>query len=186
MKIIFSARKALIQGFRRISARRAPIVAMAVVFGILVLCARPIGHLLILAGNGLPADAQPTCTVPPAVFAGWFASGAVSLDGAVKPANSVAFANTPNCSFYQWAEQMLLWLTSRSGAGRVFNSSTFFDVSPPVAGKRTFIPHTGQIIQMNLRTAQAGPHDLPVILTGRAGCSKSPPRHCPRGESRWC
>ncbi len=164
MKIIFSARKALIQGFRRISARRAPIVAMAVVFGILVLCARPIGHLLILAGNGLPADAQPTCTVPPAVFAGWFASGAVSLDGAVKPANSVAFANTPNCSFYQWAEQMLLWLTSRSGAGRVFNSSTFFDVSPPVAGKRTFIPHTGQIIQMNLRTAQAGPHDLPVIF----------------------
>src|SRR5262245_42642255 len=64
----------------------------------------------------LPADAQPTCTVPPAMFASWFDTGMVIVDGVVKPADSVNFPNAPNCSFYQWSEQMFLWATSPAPA----------------------------------------------------------------------
>ena len=79
--------------------------------------------------QSLPADAQATCTVssqlPHAstdakVFAGWFHSGTVTKNGLVDPPNSVTFINIPNCSFYQWAERMFMWLTSPApdGGGR--------------------------------------------------------------------
>ncbi len=44
----------------------------------------------------MPADAEATCTVTPSSFSGWFQSGAPSANGVVKPADSVAFANTAN------------------------------------------------------------------------------------------
>ena len=92
--------------------------------------------------NPLPIDPQATCTVTPAMFATWFHTGSVTLNGLVNPANSLTFPNVPNCSFYQWSEQMFLWLTSPVGAQHVFSTPTFFDVSPVNgAGARTLLPH---------------------------------------------
>src|SRR5436309_4792425 len=81
----------------------------------------------------LPNDPKPTCTVSQPVFNSWFQSGSVTVNGIVNPANSVSFPNTPNCSFYQWSQQMFLWLTSpspsRYGPGaHVLDSSVFYDI----------------------------------------------------------
>ncbi len=124
-----------------------------------------------------PSDANPTCTVSSADFNGWFESGAVSLDGVVKPANSVTFSDVPNCDFYKWSEQMFLWLTSPAparygGGGRIFDSDKFFDVSPPdpSTGERTFLPHrSGAFRFFNMRAAQKGPQRLPVIFEKETG-----------------
>ena len=123
----------------------------------------------------IPGDAQPTATVPAATFASWFQSGTPTANGVVKPADSVAFPNNPglhNVDFYQWSWQMFLWLTSPApqkygGGDRIFDSPTFYDVSPPdQQGKRTFIPHGVRIIpRVHLRAAKPGPHGLPVILS---------------------
>lgn len=120
----------------------------------------------------LPTDAQATCTVTSSVFATWFQTGSPSANGVVNPANSVTFPNSPNCSFYQWSEQMFMWLTSPApatyggGGGRIMDSPSFFDVSPPAAdGSRTFLRHTpGLIRAFNLRAAQVGGHGLPIIF----------------------
>jgi hypothetical protein len=123
--------------------------------------------------QSLPTDPVQTCTVTPALFASWFDSGSVSLNGTVKPANSVTFPGNVanNCNFYRWSEQMFLWLTSPTpptyggGGGHIFDSPVFFDVSPPVGGVRTFIPHTpGGMATLSLRAAQVGAHGLPVIM----------------------
>jgi hypothetical protein len=85
----------------------------------------------------LPPDAGSSCetgpqALTPAEFNSWFVSGSVSLNGTVKPANSVTFPNIPNCSFYKWTEQMYLWLTSPAppsyggGGGLVMNSPIFY------------------------------------------------------------
>ncbi len=121
----------------------------------------------------LPTDAGSSCatSLTSSDVAGWFESGAVALDGAVKPANSVLFPDTPNCSFYEWSAQMFLWLTSPApprygGGGLVMNTSAFYDVSlPDASGRRHFVPHTTGVIRaLNLRDAQKGVLDLPVIL----------------------
>jgi hypothetical protein len=120
----------------------------------------------------IPADAQNACPVSATDFAKWFETGAVSLNGVVKPANSVTFPGVPNCDFHEWSEQMFLWLTSPTpptyggGGGRIFTSPVFFDVSPPDgSGDRTYIPHTsgGLLKNLNVRVAQRGPNKLPVI-----------------------
>jgi hypothetical protein len=121
----------------------------------------------------VPTDATSLCsnTIDAAEFNSWFETGAVSLNGAVNPANSVTFPNVPNCSFYKWSQQMFLWLTSPSpsrygGSGLVMNSPLFYDVSPPDAmGNRTFIPHTNGLFKtFAVRAAQKGMLNLPVIL----------------------
>lgn len=121
----------------------------------------------------LPTDANPSCTVPPATFQTWFAKNPITAGGAVNPANSVTFPNTPNCSFYQWAMQDFLWLTSPTtsvygGSGLILDSPAFFDVSPPTGsegGPRTLLPHTGGFIHpLVLRAAQAGPHGLQITF----------------------
>lgn len=132
-----------------------------------------------LTQTNLPTDAGSSCrnSLSASEFDGWFETGAVSLNGAVKPANSVLFPDTPNCSFYKWSEQMFLWLTSPAGAtyggrGLVMNSSAFYDVSLPdptlplnSPNSRHFIAHTsGEIRAFNLRTAQLGMLNLPIIL----------------------
>jgi hypothetical protein len=139
----------------------------------------------------LPLDPKPTCVVTAAEFAGWFESGSPTLNGVVKPANSVTFPDVPNCSFYKWSEQMFLWLTSPAppsygGGDRIFDSPVFYDVSPPdpTTGERTFLPHTpGLIRTFNLRAAQVGPHRLPVIFdrTGRM-LEIARPRFGPNGK----
>jgi hypothetical protein len=126
----------------------------------------------------LPTDPQPTAVVPPATFETWFASGTPTTNGVVNPANSITFPNNTalkNVDFYQWSEQMFLWLTSPApreyggGGEPIFASPTFFDVSPPDAnGNRTFIPHPigkPPILKLNLRAAQPGAHGLPVVLS---------------------
>jgi len=119
----------------------------------------------------LPTDPSPTCTVAPATFATWFQSGSPSLNGVVNPANSVAFPDSPNCSFYQWAKQMFLWVTSPApsiygGGGIILDSPTFYDVSPPDAsGHRTLLPHSAGILRsFGVRSAQVGPLGLPIIV----------------------
>jgi hypothetical protein len=75
---------------------------------------------------------------------------------------------------------MFLWITSPApptycgGGSRVFDSSAFFDVSPPDPNtlQRTFLPHTcsplgGLNRFLLVRDAKVGPHGLPVIIAKR-------------------
>lgn len=124
----------------------------------------------------LPSDATSNCltgsqALTVAEVNSWFESGTASLNGVVNAANSVTFPDIPNCSFYKWSHQMFLWLTSPSpsrygGNGMIMNSPAFFDVSlPDESGNRKFLPHTSGLIRtFNLRTAQKGILDLPVII----------------------
>lgn len=169
------------------SSHKIPIVATAILGAILVM-----GSCLTLTKITLPTSAKAICTVTPAVFASWFVSGTVAKDGVVKPANSVTFPDVPNCSFYEWSEQMFMWLTSPTppsyggGGGRIFASPAFFTVSPPDAsGNRTFLPNTAGGIQvLNLRAAQFGPNRLPVIteLNTRQLFEIVPPVLSPEGK----
>ncbi|HEX8111269.1 MAG TPA: hypothetical protein VF516_26250 [Kofleriaceae bacterium] len=100
---------------------------------------RAVRHLVLVVvvvhaspsfAQSLPPDAKPTCT---ASIASWFASGSVTLNGAVNPANGLALDTSNNCNFYLWSEQMFLWMTSPAasiygGNGRVFQSPVFFGV----------------------------------------------------------
>lgn len=88
----------------------------------------------------LPTDVKATCTVSATDFAAWFASGSVTANGVVKPASSVTFNDSTACAFYQWAEQMMLWVTSPSATGGyVLNSPLFYDVSLLANNQRTLI-----------------------------------------------
>ena len=122
-------------------------------------------------GLVLPPDAQDACPLSPATFAGWFQSGSVSLNGVVNPANSLN-SLAPNCGFYQWSEQMFLWLNSPApetyggGGGRIFDSPAFYDVSPPdVSNRRTLLAHSAGVFQkVALRAAQPGLNGLQVVM----------------------
>ena len=116
------------------------------------------------------------CGVSSTAFNGFFHSGTAAVDGVVDPANSVTFPNNTglhNCDFYQWAEQMFLWLTSPAppsyggGGGRIFASPQFFTVSPAdINGKRTLISNAPNFLRViNVRAAQFGAHGLPVIMS---------------------
>lgn len=150
-------------------ARLVLMVVAGVMITVLTACpgSPPLNSLTLL-----PTDASPTCVVTPAVFATWFAPNPVAVNGVVNPANSVTFPNTPNCSFYQWAKQDFLWLTSPApasygGGGLIMDSPSFFDVSPPslVDGSRTFLRHSAGFIRpFGLRAAQAGPQGLQLLF----------------------
>ena len=150
------------------------------------ICAYAFTMLAVLSVTAVFADAQtiPTdpslpvgsgnCNVSPTLFNSFFHSGA-AVNGVVDPANSVTFTNNTslkNCDFYQWAQQMFLWLTSPApatyggGGGRIFASPSFYTVSPADAsGKRTLIPNAaGRPIIMGIRASQVGVHGLPVIM----------------------
>ena len=131
----------------------------------------------------LPTDAKPTCAVSQSTFNTWFQSGAPANNGVVNPANGINFPNAPNCSFYQWAAQMFLWLTSPApavygGGAHIFDSQSFFDLSTADAqGNRTLEAHTtGFIRPLAVRAAKLGPDQLPIGFT-REG---TPVRSCPR------
>lgn len=115
----------------------------------------------------LPGDAAPTATVPASRFASWFVSGRPTRDGPVKPADSLHFANPPhdNVPFYEWAEQMFLWLTSPEGKGIVLTSPEFYTVSELVDNQRTLIQNEANMRpELALRAEKPGPHGLPVIV----------------------
>jgi hypothetical protein len=134
---------------------------------------------LLLAFSGgpraqtIPTDPVQTtgCTISQSDFNTWFASGTPTLNGVVNPANSVGFPGIPNCTFYFWAKQMFLWLTSPApsiygGGGIILDSPTFYDVSPPDStGNRTLLAHTSGFIRpFSVRAAQVGGLGLPVIF----------------------
>jgi hypothetical protein len=94
------------------------------------------------------AGTTDVCPVSSSTFNTWFkpippaTTGVVTLNGVVNPANSVSFPNIPNCSFYQWAMQDFLWLTSPAppeyggGGGLIIDSPTFYDVTPACSGRQ--------------------------------------------------
>ena len=150
----------------------------------------------VASAQSIPSDPEMTCTVPATTVNGWFKSGAASLNGVVNPANSVAFPNTPNCSFYAWSYQMFLWLTSPTpaiyggGGGRIFESSAFFDVSPPdSSGQRTMTAHSSGVLnKLALINRQFGPNRLPIVFDkhGRMFEVAPPPKRptLPRVQTR--
>jgi hypothetical protein len=123
----------------------------------------------------VPSNAKatdPACTVSTGEFTSWFASLPVAANGIVNPADSILFPNLPNCTFYKWAAQMFLWLTSPApttyGPGtHVFNSPVFYDVSPadPTTGNRTLVPIVpGRPRNFSARISQLGPLNRPVVF----------------------
>jgi hypothetical protein len=119
----------------------------------------------------IPTNASGGCPVPAATFNGWFNSGSPSVNGLVNPANSLAFSPTSLCSFYQWSEQMFLWLLSPApevygGGAHIFDSPTFYDVSPLNSSNlRTLTKHvSGRFPIVGIRVPTPGPHGLPVII----------------------
>jgi hypothetical protein len=98
-----------------------------------------------------PTDAVDSFPLTQQAFNTWFASGSVTQNGIVVPANSLAFnppANAnPNPTFYKWSAQMFLWITSNAssnGAGdnTVMAGSTFYTVTPPDSNNnRILVPH---------------------------------------------
>jgi hypothetical protein len=122
----------------------------------------------------IPANASGGCPVASATFNNWFQSGTPSVNGVVGPANSLAFTAPSLCSFYEWSEQMFLWLlspapSSYGGGGHIFDSPTFYDVSPlNSSSQRTLTRHvSGRFPVVGVRVPTPGPHGLPVILSTR-------------------
>jgi len=114
----------------------------------------------------LPQDVMVSCTVTRDSFDTWFEGGKAVENGRIKPANSVTFPHTNNCSFYQWSEQMFLWITSpTAGGGTVLQSPLFYDVTPAVNKTRMLVPHkAGQPLRAIAHIDQTGPNRLPVII----------------------
>lgn len=143
---------------------------------LLFACNPPVPTPDALTPSWLPADAKKLCALSATEFAAWFESGQVTLDGVAKPADSVNFPDGPNCDFYEWSEQMFLWLSSPTppsyggGGGRIFAAPVFYDVSLPTRDQnnlvqRTFIPHEiGKPLFFPLRNAQTGPHGLDIVF----------------------
>jgi len=122
----------------------------------------------------IPSNASTAagCPVPATTFSSWFQSGTPAVNGIVNPADSLAFSPTSLCTFYQWSEQMFLWLLSPApstygGGAHIFDSPTFYDVSPlNASNQRTLTKHVSGIFPIvGVRVPIPGPHGLPVILT---------------------
>jgi len=118
----------------------------------------------------LPSDPLASCTISKQAFSQWFVSGQPSTNGAVQPGNSVLFPSNDNCDFYQWSQQMFLWMTSPAsgmygGNSIVLESPLFFDVSPQNADTQRFlIPHLPHhIFNMSSHLVKNGPERLPLI-----------------------
>jgi hypothetical protein len=137
--------------------------------------AAPVAMALTLGGaaqaQSVPMDATGGCPISPSTVAGMFQSGSVSLNGVVKAADSTVVL-APNCGFFQWSEQMFLWMTSPAppsygGVGRIMFSSKFFTVTPLDSnGRRQFIPNNPALpMQMQLRKTELGPHGLPALMS---------------------
>lgn len=133
--------------------------------------AATLGYSQMARAQAVPTDASGGCPIAPATVASFFESGAVSLNGVVKPADSTLIL-APNCGFFQWTEQMYLWLTSPApasygGGSHIMFSPQFFTVSPEdSSGRRTFIQNSPRLpINMFLRAMELGPHGLPIVMS---------------------
>jgi hypothetical protein len=139
--------------------------------------------LLSMAGAAaaqtvLPADVKSTCTVSQTEFNHWFVAQGVEKDGPVLPAKSSTFSaapsspsEDPSCPFYKWSAQMFLWLVSPlppalQDGTHVFDSSTFYDVSPPDSNEqRTLKPHLpGALRDFSPTISQRGNRGQEVVF----------------------
>jgi len=118
----------------------------------------------------LPSNPLVSCTIPKDSFSRWFVNGQPAVNGAVQPGNSVLFPSSDNCDFYQWSQQMFLWMTSPAsgtygGNSIVLESPLFFDVSPENADTQRFlIPHLpNHIFNMSAHLVKNGPERLPLV-----------------------
>jgi hypothetical protein len=147
------------------SRQSIKLAAILIISAIIAACSKD----WFVTAQSLPPDARRICPdssvlADKQLFANWFESGYVKVDGFVKPANSLAFQHVDNCSFYRWAEQMFLWLTSPTpgkGGGRVFNSPAFYGVSQDPSDKSKLI-FTPKAIY-DVRVAKLGSNNLPVV-----------------------
>lgn len=138
--------------------------------GALILALAPLG--LVSAQTVVPSNAKPLCAVSPTTFAGWFVSGKPSLNGAVNPVDGITFPNQNDCNFYNWGEQMFLWLTSPASGGYgsrglVFTSPIFYNVSgASAAGTRTYSQNQldNPLPLLKVRNAQTGQHNLQLVM----------------------
>jgi len=138
----------------------------------------------------IPTNASGGCPVPATTFNGWFQSGTPTVNGVVSPANSLAFSPSSLCSFYQWSEQMFLWLLSPApstygGGAHIFDSPTFYDVSPlNSSNQRTLTKHVSSRFPIvGVRVPTPGPHGLPVILdTNHRLFEVEPAKLAPNGK----
>jgi len=107
---------------------------------------------------------NPTCTQD---ISGWFASGSVSQNGLVKPADSTAFPPVQNttCDFYKWASQMFLWLTSPADGAHIFDGGFFYDVVATSSGYEFVSNLSGEPNRFALRAVKP----LDAGSVGQAG-----------------
>jgi len=148
------------------------------------LAATTLAAALVLRPAGaqtVPADALPTCIFSPAAFAAMFESGTVTLNGAVRPADSTVNPGASGlpCPFFLWGDQMYLWLTSPAteyapagGGGTpplTLFSPAFYTVGPEDSnGRRNFVRNVPNApVRMRLRTLKP-PLMLP-LLRARTG-----------------
>jgi hypothetical protein len=99
---------------------------------------------LSIAQDPVPSDPQASCTVKPAEFDKWFASGMAAPNGIVLPADSVNFTPDSLCSFYKWSWQMFLWMNSTTKTGLVVDSAQFFEVGGFDGTARHFISNVSR------------------------------------------
>jgi hypothetical protein len=154
------------------SSRRIYLVGLVLLIvgaalGMTVLLVQP----LPVSAQTIPTNASGGCPVSASTFNGWFQSGTPSVNGIVNPANSLTFTGSSLCAFYQWSEQMFLWLlspapSSYGGGAHIFDSPTFFDVSPLNASdQRTMTKHVSGVFPIiGVRVPIPGPHGLPIIM----------------------
>ena len=122
------------------------------------------------ASVSVPTDAQGGCPISAGTVAAMFTTGSPSLNGVVKAADSTVDLQ-PNCGFFQWSEQMFLWLTSPApaaygGGSRIMFSPKFFTVTPEDGGRREFIRNNPRLpFRMLLRKTELGPHGLPALVS---------------------
>ncbi|MCV9927333.1 hypothetical protein OIU83_06705 [Flavobacterium sp. LS1R49] len=122
--------------------------------------------------ENLPQDVKQSCVVTDAEFKTWFKGGAVTENGLVVPANSVTFGHENNCDFYQWSEQMFLWITSPTSSGSyksggtVMESPVFYTVSAEDSlHNRVLTPHKPNTIMSAVSNIlQTGPNRLPIVF----------------------
>jgi hypothetical protein len=128
----------------------------------------------------LPNDAKQTCVFEAGEFGGWFATGAVALNGAVKPADSLGFnlhfhvpPNHPDCNFYKWSEQMFLHVTSPADkTGRVFESPEFYTLSASGPDhRRSLVQNRGFLVRDPKPVEQGGQPNGRGILMATANPS---------------
>lgn len=112
---------------------------------------------------------EPVCSMSSQGLANWFADGAVSQNGLVKPADSTAFPPVQNttCDFYKWASQMFLWLTSPTGGSYIFDGDFFYDVVATDGGYQFVSNLSNAPNQFSLRSVKP----IDAGSTGQAGGS---------------